>query len=140
MTAVNATGFFPVLTTDQLAKCRNFYTRHFGFNVVFEADWYVQLMSENGIQLGFLSPNHPSQPDFLQSAYSGNGIVYSFEVGDVDQEYEKLESSGVQIIFHLRTEEWGQRHFMIKDPGGMVIDVVQLVEATSEYKGSYIER
>ena len=139
MQAVNPTGFFPVLTTDKLAECRDFYTQHFGFNVVFEADWYVHLVSEKGVQLGFLKPHHPSQPDFLHRAYSGHGIIYSFEVDNVDQEYQKLQDGKVPILLQVRTEEWGQKHFMIQDPAGMIIDVVQAVEPSSEYKDQYTE-
>lgn len=46
MNPVNATGFFPVPTTERLAQCRDFYVRHLGFKVVFETDWYVHLLSE----------------------------------------------------------------------------------------------
>jgi hypothetical protein len=31
---VNATGFFPVLITDRLTDCRDFYVRHSGFKMV----------------------------------------------------------------------------------------------------------
>jgi uncharacterized glyoxalase superfamily protein PhnB len=128
MSAVNATRFFPVLITDRLLDCRDFYTRHFGFKIVFEADWYVHLVSEAGLQLGFLKPNHPSQPHFLHGGYAGEGIVYSFDVEDADREYRKLQDSDVEIIYDITTEDWGQRHFMFKDPAGTVIDVVQTVE------------
>lgn len=139
MQPVKATGFFPVLATTKLIECRNFYMQYFGFIVVFEADWYIQLVSETGIQLGFLQPNHPTQPDFLQAAYGGSGLIYSFEVSDVDQEYEKFKKSKMAILLQIKTEEWGQRHFMIKDPSGMVVDVVQHAEPTDEYKEKYID-
>lgn len=137
MQAVKSTSFFPVLTTAKLTECRDFYTQCFGFTVVFEADWYIHLASETGIQLGFLQPNHPTQPDFLQAAYGGSGLIYSLEVDNVDQEYEKIKKSGIPILLELRTEEWGQKHFMIKDPAGMVIDVVQHTEPMDEYKDKY---
>jgi uncharacterized glyoxalase superfamily protein PhnB len=137
MQAVKATNFFPVLTTTKLTECRDFYTQYFGFTAVFEADWYIHLASEVGIQLGFLQPNHPTQPDFLHAAYGGNGVIYSFEVNDVDQEYEKIKKSGAPILLEVKTEEWGQRHFMIKDPSGMTIDIVQHAEPTDEYKEKY---
>lgn len=136
MQAVKATHFFPVLTTPKLTECRDFYTRHFGFTVVFAADWYVHLAAETGIQLGFLQPNHPTQPGFLHAAYGGNGLIYTFEVDNVDQEYEKLKKSDI-LLLHVRTEEWGQRHFMIKDPGGMIIDIVQHAQPTDAYKDKY---
>jgi catechol 2,3-dioxygenase-like lactoylglutathione lyase family enzyme len=135
---VEATAFFPVLITDRLPECRDFYVRHFGFDVVFEADWYVQLMSEKRIQLGLMKPDHASQPELLQRGYEGHGVVYSFEVDDVDREYEKLKDDDVEIVFDIRTEPWGQRHFMILDPAGMVVDVAQLAEPAAEFKASYV--
>lgn len=130
--AVNAARFFPVLTTDRLTECRDFYHRHFGFAVVFEADWYVHLLSDAGLQLGFLKPNHPSQPEFLRGAYAGEGIVYSFDVEDVDREFRKLEDSDVEICYDIATETWGQRHFMIRDPAGMIVDILQMVEPADD--------
>lgn len=127
MEAISAARFFPVLTTDRITECVDFYHRHFGFDVVFEADWYVHLLSETGLQLGFLKPNHSSQPEFLHGAYRGEGVVYSFDVEDVDQEFRKLRDSDVEILYQVTTETWGQRHFMIRDPGGMIIDIVQSV-------------
>lgn len=137
MQAIHPSEFFPVLTTDRLAECGDFYIQHFGFTVAFEADWYIHLVSEKGIQLGFLQPNLQSQPKFLHRAYPGHGIIYSFEVDNIDQEYKKLKNSTIQILLDVRTEEWGQKHFMIKDPSGMVIDVVQAVEPTDEFKEKY---
>ena len=139
MPIVNPTGFFPVLTTSKLKECSAFYIQHFGFNVAFEAEWYIHLISENGIQLGFLQSNHSSQPEFLHKSYSGDGVIYSFEVRDVDQEYEKLRNAKIPILLDVKTEDWGQRHFMIKDPGGMVLDVVQATEPSDEYKDQYRE-
>ena len=139
MQAVNPRGFFPVLTTDKLTECRTFYMHHFGFRVAFETDWYIHLVSETGLQLGFLQPGYPSQPEFLHDAYPGHGIIYTFEIDNVDQEYEKFKSRKVPILLHVRTEEWGQKHFMVKDPGGMIIDLVQVVEPTHEYKDKYTQ-
>lgn len=137
MSAVKPSGFFPVLTTAKLGECRDFYTQHLGFTVVFETDWYIHLASAAGIQLGFLQPHHPTQPDFLQAAYAGDGIVYSFEVPDVDRAYAQMAASAIPIILPVRTERWGQRHFMIKDPSGLVIDIVQPSEPDAEYKDKY---
>ena len=139
MQTVSPKGFFPILTTDKLAECRDFYRLYFGFNVVFEADWYIHLVSEKGIQLGFLQPGHATQPEFLHRAYPGQGIIYSFEVDNVDEEYQKLKNSPVQILLPVRTEEWGQKHFMVQDPGGMTLDLVEAVEPASEYKDKYTE-
>ena len=53
--------------------------------------------------------------------------------------YQKLKNSPVQILLPVRTEEWGQKHFMVQDPGGMTLDIVEAVEPASEYKDKYTE-
>lgn len=93
--------------------------------MVFESDWYIQLVSPKGLEIGLLVEGHKSQPDFLHQAYSGNGIVFSFEVENVDEEYKRAQASGFAIAYELKTEEWRQRHFMLRDPNGMVVDFVQ---------------
>lgn len=137
MQTVSSNAFFPVLTTARLTECRDFYMRHFGFTVVFETDWYIHLASNGGIQLGFMQPNHPSQPGFLHAGHGGSGLIYSFEVDDVDKEYETLRAHGVAIALEPKTEDWGQRHFMLKDPAGVAIDIVQHEAPADEYKGNY---
>ena len=34
---------YPVIVTDALDACRDFYTRWFGFDVAFQATWFVLL-------------------------------------------------------------------------------------------------
>ncbi len=132
MQSIRPNDFFPVLATDRLEECRDFYTGIFDFSVAFEEDWYIHLVTDAGIQLGFLKPNHPSQPEFLRGAFSGAGMVYSFEVDNVEWEFEKVEEAEVEVLLPLTVEEWGQKHFMIRDPAGMIIDVVESLEASDE--------
>jgi catechol 2,3-dioxygenase-like lactoylglutathione lyase family enzyme len=35
--------FYPIVVTEQLTACRDFYRRWFGLEVVFEASWFVLL-------------------------------------------------------------------------------------------------
>jgi len=125
---ITSKAFFPVLITDQVAECKEFFVSLFGFQSVFDSDWYLHLVHANGAQLGFLVPGHPSQPSFLQSAFAGSGLVFAFEVESVDEAFDALQNSSADIVFQPKTEEWGQRHFMIAGPGGVTIDVVQNVD------------
>ena len=36
---------YPVIVTDRLFECRDFYARQLGFQVVFEASWFIYLAS-----------------------------------------------------------------------------------------------
>jgi uncharacterized glyoxalase superfamily protein PhnB len=80
---------------------------------------------ESGIELAVMLPNVDNQPNFLHEQYGGKGIVFSFEAVDAQKEYERSKEHDVEIIFDLKDEEWGQRHCMIKDPSGIIIDIVQ---------------
>lgn len=119
---------FPLTITDKLTACRDFYTTVFGFDVVFEADWYIHLRHESGVELALMLPKLENQPGCIQEQYNGQGIVYSFEVADAKEEYDRMKELGVAIVFELKDEEWGQRHFMVKDPAGMIIDIVQQMQ------------
>lgn len=122
---------YPLLITEKFKECAEFYTKNFGFTAVFEENWYVHLLhKKSGAELGFMTPNSDSQPKQLHAGFSSGGMVYSFEVKDAKSEYERLsDKSEVEIILELKDEPWGQRHFIVHDPAGVYVDVVQQLEA-----------
>lgn len=126
MRTIDVTVQYPVVITPNLEECRDFYVGHFGFNVVFEADWYIQLKHPNGIELGFMSPNLSNQPVFLHDAYNGKGIIVTYDVEDARREYGKAqEVEGLTIVLPYTEEEGGQKHFILKDPAGVFVDIVE---------------
>jgi hypothetical protein len=54
-------------------------------------------------------------------------------VDDVDAVHARALELGLEIPYALRSEVWGQRHFMALDPNGLLVDVVQLIEPTHEF-------
>ena len=125
---ISPKAYFPVLITEQIEDCKAFFVTLFGFQLVFDSDWYIHLVHTSGAQLGFLIPNHPSQPPGLLSGFSGSGLVYSFEVENADDAFKDLKNSDVEIVSNPKTEEWGQRHFMIAGPAGIIVDIIQNVD------------
>ena len=126
MQTIDVSVQYPVVITPNLEECRDFYVGHFGFDVVFEADWYIQLKRANGIELGFMRPNLSNQPPFLHDAYDGKGIIVTYDVEDAGKEYEKAQKiEGVMIVYPYTEEEWGQKHFILKDPAGVFVDIVE---------------
>ncbi len=121
---INPKAYFPVLVTDEIVEAKEFFINLFGFEAVFDEDWYVHLVHKNGAQLGFLVPDHPSQPAAAQQAFQPGGLIYSFEVENVDEAYEKIKDSA-KVILEIKTEEWGQRHFLVSAPSGLIIDVIK---------------
>lgn len=118
-------GMFPLVITEEIIKCKGFYEKYFDFDVIFDSDWYIQIKNSSGVELGFMMPNLDNQPNFLHKSYNGKGIVITFEVSDAEKEFKRLKESGLILLFDLKTEEWGQKHFMIEDPAGIVIDIVE---------------
>lgn len=134
-------GFYPVLATRDVAASRDFYTRHLGFEVTFEADWYVSLRRPDAPQyeLALLDHAHPTVPEGHRVALRG-GLLLNFEVDDVDSEHQRLVAeAGLPEVLPLRTEEFGQRHFIIAAPDGVLIDVITVVPPNEEYAARYTD-
>ncbi|MEU9702255.1 VOC family protein [Streptomyces sp. NPDC047981] len=132
-------GFYPVLATQDVGAARDFYTRHFGFEVTFEADWYVSLRRPDAPQyeLALLQHAHPTVPEGHRVALRG-GLLLNFEVDDVDAEHRRLVTeAGLPEVLPLRTEEFGQRHFILAAPDGVLIDVITVVPPSEEYAAQY---
>jgi len=134
---INPNSAFSVLIVNNLENAESFYVNNFGFNIAFKNEWYLHLVSESGIQLAFMLPNQPTQPVIFRKQHNGKGFILSLEVNDADQAYSHAMNETLDIVLDLRSEEWGQRHFTIKDPNGVYVDIVQTTEPTEEYKSGY---
>lgn len=114
------------IITDKLEQTKQFYRDILGFGVSFENEFYL-LMHTPGkeAEISFLQPNHPSQQPLFQSPFTGSGVYLTIEVEDVDQLYEIIQRKGAEIVIDIRDEPWGDRHFAIRDPNGVGIDIVR---------------
>ncbi len=124
---------FPVFTVENLDAAKSFYMENLDFDAVFSNEWYVHLVAKSGVQVGFMLPRQPTQPPIFQTPYSGEGVIFSLEVDDADAAYAAAKSNSLNIVLELRSEDWGQRHFCIRDPNGVYLDIVQAIEPTAEY-------
>ncbi|KAB2344522.1 VOC family protein [Actinomadura rudentiformis] len=133
------TSFYPVLGATRLAESRDFYTRLFGFEVTFEAEWYISLRrgGERPYELALLDFTHPTVPEAYRKPVQG--LLLNFEVEDVDAEWERLVvGEGLKPELDIRTEEFGQRHFIVADPDGVLIDVIKEIPPAESYAGNYV--
>jgi catechol 2,3-dioxygenase-like lactoylglutathione lyase family enzyme len=129
---IEVDAMFPVMVTSDLEAVKLFYESVFGFTAVFyDSNFYLHLISpNNNIQLGFLLPNLASQPEFLHPMLSSEGFIISLEVKDAALAYAEAKRMDLNLIMSLKQEEWGQIHFMIHDPAGFSIDIVQHLQPT----------
>lgn len=130
-------SLFPVLCTESVSESHSFYKNLFGMQAAFEIDWYVQLQSpdNNSIQIAFVKTDHPSVPERFQDMPAGT--IVTLEVEDADRYYSKAKELGLVIEVPLRDEPWGQRHFMVVDPSGVLVDVVKLIEPSKEFTENF---
>jgi catechol 2,3-dioxygenase-like lactoylglutathione lyase family enzyme len=133
-------SFYPVICSSDPARARDFYVRLFGFQPTFEADWYVSLRREGEPphELALLDHTHPTVPEAFRRPVQG--LLLNFEVDDVDAEWERLVvTEGLRPELTLRSEEFGQRHFIVSDPDGVLIDVIQEIPPSAAYADQFIE-
>ena len=130
--------FHPVLMTDNVTETAAFYQDNFRFVPRFQNDWYVHLQSSEDpdVNIGIVQGDHPSVPEVGQGNTAS--LLINFEVEDVDAEYEKAKEKGLPIIQDLRDEAFGQRHFITKDPNGVLLDIIKVIPPTEEYAADYM--
>jgi catechol 2,3-dioxygenase-like lactoylglutathione lyase family enzyme len=135
------TSFYPVICTTRLKESHTFYADWFGFETTFEADWYVSLRrpGDPAYELALLDHTHPTIPDGYRTAV--RGLLLNLEVSDVDAEWQRLVvDGGLRAELGIRSEDFGQRHFIVADPNGVLIDVITPIEPTGEYADQYLDR
>lgn len=116
----------PLITTERLAEVRQFYVDQLQFDVVFEASWFL-LVAGPGPRsplIAFMHPSHPSSPPGPE-AFTGNGMIWTLQVEDAAATYAEVQKTGLKVHYQLTDEPWGQRRFMLRDPAGLLIDVVE---------------
>jgi catechol 2,3-dioxygenase-like lactoylglutathione lyase family enzyme len=127
-------SFYPVICTPRLAASLEFYTTWFGFETTFEADWYVSLRRPEPPhdELALLDYMHETLPEPYRAPV--RGLLLNFEVSDVDAEYDRLvRRGGLEAQLPLRSEAFGQRHFIVADPNGVLIDVITPIPPSAEF-------
>ncbi|MBD1383036.1 VOC family protein [Metabacillus arenae] len=135
------TSVYPVILTEQVAVSSNFYKDYFGFETVYEADWYVSLKNFRNtpsFELALLEASHSTIPEAFRK--TAQGLILNFEVDHVDAEYEKLIlKENLPLHLDIRDEPFGQRHFITSDPNGVLIDVITIIPPSESYSSQYTE-
>lgn len=129
---------YPLITAADIGAQKDFYVRHFGAEVGFEASWFVYLVlpAGDGRALAFMTPHHPSRPPGPEP-FDGKGMILTFQVEDAAAAHAALSASGAPITYALADEPWGQRRFMVRDPAGVLIDVVEQTEPAAGFWERY---
>ncbi len=136
---MKVSSFYPVICTDAdlVATTRDFYVQHFGFTVTFDSGWYVSLRRDD-YELAVLDATHQTIP--AAGRRTVGGLLLNFEVDDVDAVHHDLVTiAGLEPALALRSEDFGQRHFIVTDPAGVLIDVITEIEPSAEFAANFTE-
>lgn len=134
---MSVTSFYPVVTSHDVAAATAFYRDALGFEVTYESDWYVSLRLGT-FELAVLAYQHETIPADYRAL--PQGVILNLEVDDVDAVHDRLTGkAGLEPLLTLRNEDFGQRHFIVAAPDGVLLDVIQPIAPSAAYADAYLE-
>jgi catechol 2,3-dioxygenase-like lactoylglutathione lyase family enzyme len=129
---------YPLFTVSLLTESRDFFVKHFGMQVLFEANWVVMLsLGEDRICLGLMTAEHPSRPPGPE-VFTGEGAIFTVQTNDAAGLHARFAEQGALATYGPTVEPWGQRRFMVQDPSGLLVDVVEQIEPAAGWWDQYV--
>lgn len=106
----------PNLTTTNADAAKQFYTSVLGLELVMDLDWVATVAS---------AENPSAQISLITEDRTAPVVpAISVEVDDVDAVHAKAVADGLEIVHPLTDETWGVRRFFVRDPDGLVVNVL----------------
>lgn len=110
------------ICSSRLQESKEFYVTLFDFEVSFESDWFIHLISKDKkLELGIIDRNNDIVPKPAQNEV--NGFYITFVVDNVDELFEKAKAEKMIIVEPPRDTFYGQRRLLLEDPNGASIDI-----------------
>ena len=131
----------PFLTVKDLESSLKFYTEKLGFTSMpmVGPDGKMQTAFVNmgkSVQIGLNLERTPAS-----ERGSGVNLMLYPDDFDVDAYYKQVKSKGVTIDYDIKTEFWGDRLFVLKDPDGYTLTFGKTVQQISmEEAQAHVEK
>ncbi|WP_136468233.1 VOC family protein [Flagellimonas onchidii] len=110
------------ICSDNLSESRDFYIRLFDFNVDFDSDWFIHLVSKDKkLELGIIDRTHEIVPKDFQN--NPKGFYITFVVESADEVFKIAEQEKFEIVNKPADTFYGQRRVLLKDPDGTLVDI-----------------
>jgi catechol 2,3-dioxygenase-like lactoylglutathione lyase family enzyme len=106
----------PNINSSDPSASRSFYQGVLGLDAAMDMGWIIT----------FASPSNPTAQVSVVASDSRDEphADISIEVADVDACHTAAQSQGFSIVYPLTDEPWGVRRFFVRDPNGMIVNVV----------------
>ena len=112
------------LNVDDVPASSAFLVEHFGFREEMAADGFASLTRDDaGMNVAFLRCGLATLPADQRDVHAA-GLILAFVVDDLEGELHRLQGEGVPITMPLTVEEWGERAFQVRDPNGVIVQLV----------------
>ncbi len=112
------------LNVEDVPASSAFLRDHFGFEETMAADGFASLArADTGMGVVFLRRGLPTLPADQRDDLAA-GLILALVVEDLEGELARLEAEGVPITMPLTAEEWGERAFQVRDPNGIIVQLV----------------
>ncbi len=106
----------PNLPTTNTHVSRDFYADFLGLEPALDLGWIVS----------YRSPDNPTAQVSVitRDETAPEDSTISIGVSDVDEAYAEAQRRGYEIVHPLTEEPWGVRRFFVRDPNGIVVNIV----------------
>ena len=104
----------PNLYSHKLEEAREFWGGFLGFEIAMDEPDFLM----------FRSASNPTAQVLVGSQRGLDQARVSVEVADVDAAYAEAQRRGLEIVYPITDEPWQVRRFFVRDPDGVVINVV----------------
>ncbi len=115
---VNVRRVVPNIASPDMDACMAFYVGFLGLEVVMDLGWIVT----------YASPTNPTAQISVSPGKAPAGEQFSpyltIEVDDVDAAHALAVERGYEIVHPLTNETWGVRRFFVREPGGLVLNIL----------------
>ena len=112
------------LNVEDVPASSAFLVDHFGFREEMAAPGFTSLARDDaGMNVIYLRRGLPTLPADQRDDHAG-GLILALTVDDLEGELARLQGEGVRITMPLTSEEWGERAFQVRDPNGVIVQLV----------------
>ena len=109
----------PNLLMHESKAMSEFYRTVLGLELVMDMDWILTFCGDE-----------PGKPQLSIAKHGGEGLPLpsaSIEVDDVEEVYARANNAKSEIVRDLQDESWGVRRFLVRDPDGNLLNILQHV-------------
>lgn len=113
---MNIRRIVPDLPIQDAEASRTFYGQFLGLDLAMDMGWI----------LTFAAPGQPQVQLTLLEPPPGDLPMpqVSMEVEDVDALHTRAVEMGLEIVYPLTEEPWGVKRFFVKDPNGVILNLM----------------